>query len=80
MESSRANLPSVDTDVEPARFKCRVKVDHAVSISCACLLDQFCWTGFEEYMNFFQAISKSLMELIPDALMALVLVKPWAGI
>lgn len=55
MESSRANLPSVDTDVEPARFKCRVKVDHAVSISCACLLDQFCWTGFEEYMNFFSS-------------------------
>jgi hypothetical protein len=38
MESSRANLPSMDTDVEPARFKCRAEVDHAVSNSCACLL------------------------------------------
>jgi hypothetical protein len=33
MESRRANLPSVVTDVEPARFKCWAEVDHAVSNS-----------------------------------------------
>lgn len=65
MESSRANLPSMDTDVEPARFKCQAEVDLTVSESCACLFrmkfDRFCWTGFKrvEYVSAFFKLCRS---------------------